>query len=105
MSKYKRTLVGSIVKGQQEKDPSGQLVVDKAGKPVMKPDYVQVSNDVVLKRGDYLNLESKTMQQKSLDGAVKAGKLSGDAQAAVQERIDKIPEFVRFHIVRIEKQA
>lgn len=88
MSKYKRTVVGSVVKGKDG-----------------KPDYIQVSNDVILKKGDYLNLESKKTQLESAEAAIKAGKLGGDAQAAVLERINKIPDFVRFHIVRIEKQA
>lgn len=93
MAKYKRTIVGSVCKGKKNEETG-----------VIAPDYIQVSNDVTLKRGDFLNLESKKMQQENLDSAVKAGRLGGDAQTAIQERIDKIPDFVRFQIVRIEKQ-
>jgi hypothetical protein len=103
MSKYKRTLVGSVCMGKQLEDEDGKPMVDKNGKAVRKPDYIQISNDVVLKRGQYLNLESKKMQQESLDEAVKAGKLAGEYQAGAQERIDKIPDFVRFQIIRLEK--
>ena len=88
MAKWNRTVIGSVVKGKEG-----------------KPDYIQISNDVILKKGDYLNLESKKTQLESAESAIKAGKLAGDAQAAVLERINKMPDFVRFHIVRIEKQS
>lgn len=87
MAKYSRTTVGSVVKGKDG-----------------KPDYIKISKDVMLKQGDYLNLESKAQQLKSIKEAVDAGKLSGEVAERVMENVEKIPEFVRFSIVRIEKQ-
>ena len=88
MAKYKRAVVGSVVKSKE------------AG----KPDYIKVNGNHVLKDGQYLNLESKQFQLSSLEEAVKNGKLSGDAAQAARERINKIPEFVRFQIVSVEKE-
>lgn len=83
---YKRTTIGSIVKGKEG-----------------KPDYVKISKDVTLKQGDFLNLESKASQLKSVNEAVQSGKLSGEVAESIIENIEKIPDFVRFQIVRIEK--
>lgn len=87
MAKYKRINVGSIVKG---KDGGA--------------DYIKISKDVMLKQGDFLNLESKAQQLKSVQEAVSNGKLSGEVAETIMENIEKIPDFVRFQIVRIEKQ-
>lgn len=86
-SKWKRTVIGSIVKGKDG-----------------KPDYLKVSKDVVLKEGDYLNLESKSAQLKSLDEAEANGKLGGDMLQNIRDTVNKMPDFVRFHVVRLEKQ-
>lgn len=88
MAKYKRSVIGSVVKSKE------------AG----KPDYIKVNGAHVLKDGQYLNLESKTFQLASLEEAIKAGKLSGDMANSARERINKIPDFVRFQIVSVEKE-
>lgn len=87
-SKYSRTVVGSIVKSKDTK----------------KPDYIQVNGTHVLKDKQYLNLESKAYQLASLDQAEKAGKIPADKAAAARERINKIPEFVRFQIVAVTRE-
>jgi hypothetical protein len=83
---YKRTVIGSIVKGKDG-----------------KPDYIKMSADVTLKQGDFLNLESKASQLKGLEAAVANGKLSGEIAETIKERLEKIPEFVRFQIVKVNK--
>lgn len=88
MAKYKRTVIGSVVKNKE------------AG----KPDYIKVNGAHVLKDGQFLNLETKAAQLASLDEAVKAGKLSGEVAESARERINKIPDFVRFQIVAVEKE-
>ena len=88
-NKYSRTVVGSIVKS----------------KDTTKPDYVTVANDIVLKKGQYLNLESKTFQLSGIDKAVADGKMSAEIGTAAKERINKIPDFVRFQIVQVTKNA
>ena len=87
MAKYKRTNIGSVVKG---KDGGA--------------DYIKISKDITLKQGDFLNLESKAQQMKSVQEAVTSGKLSGEVAETIMENLEKIPDFVRFQIVRIEKQ-
>lgn len=87
MAKYKREVIGSVVKGKDG-----------------KPDYIKVRSDVKLSQGEFLNLESKSQQASSLEKAVADGKLSEEIADSIRERIEKIPEFVRFEIVRLNKQ-
>ncbi len=88
MAKWNRKVVGSVLK---DKDPS-------------KPDYIKISDDIVLKKGQCLNLESKKSQLAGIDAAEAAGKLPKDVAAGIRENINKMPDFVRFNIVRVEKQ-
>jgi hypothetical protein len=88
MAKYKRTVIGSIIKNKDSK----------------KGDYLKVNGAHVLTDGQYLNLESKASQLASLDEAIAAGKISGDNANAAKERINKIPDFVRFQVVAVSKE-
>lgn len=83
--KYKRTVVGSVCKPKE------------AG----KPDYIKMREDVSFKKGDILRLESKKFQLDSLDQAVASGKLTGELAAKRKESIEKLPEWVRFEVVRL----
>jgi uncharacterized Zn finger protein len=84
---YKRIQVGSVLKS---KDSS-------------QPDYIKIENDVVLKKGDILNLESKKSKLAQLEKNVEAGKLSEETAAKIREGIEKTPDFVRFSIVKVTK--
>lgn len=86
MAKKKRKVIGSIVKG---KDGKG--------------DYIKILNDVELKAGSFINLESKAMKQKQLDTSVAEGKLTGDLVEKIQAGIDKMPEWVRFELYTLEE--
>lgn len=88
MAKSKRTVVGSVCKS---KDPG-------------KPDYIKVRDDLVLKKNQVLRLESKKFQLESLQGAVSSGKVSQELSEKIKERIEKIPEWVRFEIIALETQ-
>lgn len=77
----KKLTVGSVVKGQNG-----------------KPDYIKISRDVVLKQGEYLNLESKKQQLESAEAAHAAGKLSAEILEKIKARLEKMPDFVRFEI-------
>jgi hypothetical protein len=88
MAKSKRTVVGSVCKSKD------------AG----KPDYIKVRDDVVLKKGQVLRLESKKFQLESLQGAVSSGKVSSELSEKIKDRIEKIPEWVRFEIIALEAQ-
>lgn len=84
---YKRVEVGSVLKS---KDPT-------------QPDYIKINTDVVLKKGDILNLESKKSKLASLEKNIENGKLSGDLADKIREGIEKMPEFIRFSIVKVTK--
>lgn len=87
----KRTNFGSIYKGSTGDD----------GKK--KPDYAKVSRDVSLKKGQYINLESKESQTVSLKRALEKGTLSQENYDKAMERVAKIPDFVRFELVVVEQ--
>lgn len=86
MAKAKRSVVGSVCKS----------------KDTGKPDYIKVRDDMSLRKGQILRLESKKYQLDSLQNAVSAGKLSSELGEKIRERIEKIPDWVRFEIVAVE---
>lgn len=98
MAKYKRLNVGSVVKSK-----------DKT-----KGDYIQIRGDVKdqlisalqsmdSKKGLYLTLESKQQALESLENAVSSGKLSEEHSVKARERIENMPEWVRFNVVLVQK--
>ena len=87
MAKLKRVVIGSICKA----------------KKVGSPDYIQIRNDVNLKKGEFLRLESKKFQLDSIEKALGENKLSADMGEKVKERANSIPEWVRFEIVKLEE--
>lgn len=111
MAKTKRVRIGSVVKGKPELDAAGKpLVVD--GKPVMKRDSIKINlrdkegkpTNYVLTDGQYLNLESKADQLKDIQFLIENNKIDADKAKYLTEKINKIPDFVRFEIVAIEKK-
>lgn len=86
MGKYKRNVVGSVMKSQD------------AG----RPDYIKFSQDVSFHKGDYLSLESQKFQLDSLESAQTSGKLSAELADKIRDRLNKMPEFVRFELVKLE---
>lgn len=84
---YKRTQVGSVLKS----------------KDATQPDYIKINADVTLKKGDILNLENKKSKLASLDKNVENGKLSGDLADKIRGDIEKMPDFVRFEIIKVTK--
>jgi len=77
MAKKKRVQVGSVMKSKN------------AG----EPDYIKMRD------GKTYRLESKKSQLDSLYKAVAENKLSPEIAEKVEERINKIPDFVRFEII------
>lgn len=88
MAKMTRKVIGSVVKAKE------------AG----KSDYIKIRDDINLRKGQTLRLESQKYQLDSLLGAVKAGKVSEEMGEKIKERIDRIPDFVRFEIVLLEER-
>lgn len=68
-----------------------------------QPDYIKIKSDITLKAGTILNLESKSAQLERLDAAEKNGKLSADMASEIRERVNKMPDFVRFEITLLDK--
>lgn len=87
MSKKKYMTIGSVIKGQDS-----------------KPDYIKITNDVTLKKGQFLNLRSKKQRLESLDAMEASGKLSGEILEKLRERAAKIPDFVRFEIELVTEE-
>ena len=88
MAKFNRLEVGAVMKS-----------ADKA-----KPDYIKISNDVTLKKGDFLNLESKQSKIDGINAALENGKMSAETAEKLLEYANKIPDFVRFQIVKLSKE-
>lgn len=84
--KLKRRVIGSVVKA---KEGNGS--------------YIKIREDVVLKKGQSLRLESAKAQLTSLETAVSAGKLSEEMAEKVRERISKIPSYVMFEIIQLSE--
>lgn len=86
--KSKRRVVGSVYKGSDG-----------------KPDYIKMSQDVSLREGQYVNLESKASQIAGITKAAAEGKLSQDLATDLLAKAEKIPDFVRFNLVVVESQS
>jgi hypothetical protein len=100
MAKFKRVTVGSICKAKEAN----------------RPDYLKVRGDTVEQfakallaadrtKGMSLKLESKSFQLQNLADAVSQNKLSADMATKVEERINKIPNYVRFEVILLEENT
>lgn len=89
----------------------GSVVTTKTGtNPVIK-----MNDDVVLKKGEYLNLENKTFQLEKLQDGVTAGRVNESLRQEILSGINKIPwktkgtngeedtGFVLFQVVKVTK--
>ena len=61
--------------------------------------YIKISEDITLKKGQYVNLESPSDQIAGLQQAMQEGKLSEDYALKQIERLRKTPDFVSFHLI------
>lgn len=87
MAKWKRSVVGSVCKDPKDNSKS----------------YIKFSQDVSFKKGDTVNLESAKDQLTNLESAMESGKISEDFGEKIKERIGRIPDWVRFEIVKVFK--
>ena len=85
MAKWQRQVVGDVRKN------------DKGGS------YIKIKDDVTLKRGQCLNVESKAEQLAGVDKALADGKMSEEVAEKVKERINKIPDFILREIILLNK--
>lgn len=86
MAKKKRNVIGEVLKSKEQG----------------KAPYIKIKKDVTLSAGQSISLESKKKQLDSLAQAVADGKLGGDMAAEIQERLEKIPDFVMFQMIVLE---
>ena len=85
--------IGSVVKSKVGED----------GKPT-GGDYIKIREDVVLKKGQILKLESKDDQLRKLNQSIANGKVSESLGATIKERLDQFPSFVRFSIIAVTEE-
>lgn len=94
MAKTKRRKIGSIVKGRDGKPDYFQAYIkDQDGKP----------GSYVLKDGQFLDLESKAKQLADIKFLVENDKIDADTGKYLTDRVNKIPEYVRFEVIVKEK--
>lgn len=98
MGKWTKLNLGSVVKGK-EKGDSDYIKFNGRSKKLL----MELFSGMDEQKGLILNLESKTAQLASLQEAVSAGKLSEENGAKARERVEKIPDFVRFEVSYLKK--
>jgi hypothetical protein len=81
-AKKKRLVIGSLCKVKPEDKEKGM------------PNYIQIRDDISLKKGEFLRAESKAFQLENLEKAITSGKLSEEIGGQIRERIEKIPDWV-----------
>lgn len=91
-----RRQIGSVMKKSEEKlkhkDENGNLV---------KEFYIKITEDVTLRKGDFINLENKAIKIASLTS--NKSKMSEEMYESARERIEKMPDFVTFELIRVTK--
>lgn len=91
---WKRTKVGSVLKDKEW---------DNEDSPKYRSSYIKFGRDASFKEGDCINLESAKKQLESLEDAVGRGVLSEEKAVEIRERINKIPDFVLFEMIKVER--
>ena len=96
--KYSRVNVGSVVKAKNA-DQMDYIKVN----PQAREALIEALQNMDEKAGMFLNLESRESQLVGLEMAVENGKISPENAAKARERIENIPDFVRFQVVLVQK--
>ena len=91
-----RRQIGSVQKTKEEK----LRFTDENGKKIPEF-YIKITEDVTLKKGDFINLENKKIKLASLEA--NKSKMSDEGYEAALERIEKMPDFVTFELIRVTK--
>lgn len=72
-----------------------------------KSNYIKVDllnkDSITLRHGEYINVESKAYQLKSLEAALVAGKITEDNAEKAKARIEKMPDFVLGELIYVSK--
>lgn len=87
MAKYKRLVVGSVLRSKEEG----------------KPNYIKLKENVAA--GTTLSVESKKVQLDNLERAIGEGKLSEELGAKRREQISRMPDWVVADLVQLIKNS
>ena len=87
-ARWKRTMVGEVKTSPD--DP--------------KSFYIKFVADAIFKAGDTVSLQSKQQQIDSATDAFNNGKLSEELLTKITERVNNIPEFVKFQVIKLSKE-
>jgi hypothetical protein len=92
MAKWNRQQIGKIVKKSD----------DKLRYPGVKEFSLKIEQDITLKAGTYINLENKAYKLASLEASKE--KMSEENYEKALERINKMPDFVMFEVIKLDKE-
>jgi hypothetical protein len=92
-SKWNRQQIGKITKKDK----------DKQRYPNIPEFTLQVSQDITLKAGSYLNLENKAFKLASLEANKE--KMSKENYEKAFERISNMQEWLFFEVISLSKEA
>jgi len=93
MAKWNRQQIGKIVKKSD----------DKLRYPGVKEFSLKIEQDITLKAGTYINLENKAYKLASLEASKE--KMSEENYEKALERINKMPDFVMFEVIKLDKES
>lgn len=86
-----RQKIGSVYKSQ-DPNKSNYIKVDLMNK-----------DSITLKHGEYVQVESKAYQLKSLQAAIEAGRMTEENGEKARARIEKMPDFVLGELILVTK--
>jgi hypothetical protein len=95
---WNRTQIGKIVKKSEDKQRYKDVKEFS-----FKVDLPPGTDSITLKNGQYLNLENKAYKLASLEA--NREKMSPENYEKAVERINKMPDYVFFEVLKLEKDG
>lgn len=93
MANWNRQQIGKITKKTKDKQRYENV-----------PEFsLKIDQDITLKAGSYLNLENKAFKLASLEANKE--KMSEENYEKALERINKMPDFVFFEVIKLDKNS
>lgn len=104
MANWSRKQIGRITKKTADKErfPEKKGANGEVIDPGVREFTLQIQEDITLKAGSYLNLENKAFKLASLKA--NSGKMSEENYAKALERINKMPDYVFFEVIKLDKE-
>jgi hypothetical protein len=98
MAKWNRQQIGKIVKKSDDK-----LRYEGIKEFSLKIDLPPGQETITLRNGQYLNLENKAFKLASLEANKE--KMSEENYEKAVERINKMPDYIFFEVLKLEKES